>query len=575
MEELPVPTEFKDDDDLISLGLDSLKVMNLVGTWRKSGKSVRFSQLMEKPTLEAWWSLLSSLQPAVSASVGCSPACQNLSDEPFLLTDVQHAYWIGRRDDSPLGGVGCHAYLEFDGENLDPVRLGAAWYGLIQHHAMLRTWFLEDGTQQVKSVGAIPSLPVHDFRGCLPDSLRLELQGVRDRLSHQRLRVEEGEVSNIELSLLPDGQTRLHLGVDLLAADVKSLQIIIRDLATLYAGNALPAARSAWRFSRYLAQARDRGCDELEKAAKYWQGRLDGLPAAPGLPLALNPEMLRRPQFTRRTHTIPFARWERIKQGAATYGITPAMVLLTAYAEILDRWSDNSQFLINIPLFDRRSDADGIEDAVADFTNLLLLEVDFSSPHTFLENLEAIQRQFHCDVSHSAYSGVQVQRDLARQNPGKRMFAPVVFACNLGIPLIDEKCQKILGNFSYMISQTPQVWLDFQTYETAEGVLLAWDAVDALFPENLIQKMFSAYAVLVEWLAVNMGAWDKPADSAFDGLGLFREHGALMPPLPEARPIHAAFFERAADAPDSIALIQGDTGIEVTYGALNSPLICS
>lgn len=568
MEELPVSSEFKDDDDLISLGLDSLKVMNLVGAWRKSGKNVRFAQLMEKPTLEAWWALLTSLQPPASAPVDTLPASPSLPDQPFPLTDVQYAYWIGRRDDSPLGGVGCHAYLEFDSENMDPVRLEAAWHDLIRHHAMLRTWFLEDGTQQVQPVKALPSLPVHDFRGCLSDCICQELHGVRERLSHRRLHVEEGEVSNIELSLLPDGQTRLHLGVDLLAADVKSLQIIIRDLAALYAGDTLPAERSAWRFSNYLAQEQARVRGELEKAAEYWQGRLDSLPAAPGLPLALNPEMLSRPQFTRRTHTIPLASWERIKNGAAVHGITPAMVLLTAYAEILDRWSDTSRFLINIPLFDRRSDAEGIEDAVADFTNLLLLEVDFSSPRTFLENLEAIQRQFHCDVSHSAYSGVQVQRDLARQEPGKRMFAPVVFACNLGIPLVDEKCQKILGNFSYMISQTPQVWLDFQIYETAEGILLAWDAVDALFPENLVQKMLSSYATLVEWLAANMGAWTQPADRAFDGQGLFRECGVPMPPLQEARPIHAGFFEQAAAAPDSIALIQGDTGREVTYGAL-------
>lgn len=43
--------------------------------------------------------------------------------QPFPLTDVQYAYWVGRDEEQALGGIDCHAYLEFDGENIDPERL--------------------------------------------------------------------------------------------------------------------------------------------------------------------------------------------------------------------------------------------------------------------------------------------------------------------------------------------------------------------------------------------------------------------------------------------------------------------
>lgn len=36
--------------------------------------------------------------------------------QPFPLTDVQYAYWVGRDEEQALGGIDCHAYLEFDGE---------------------------------------------------------------------------------------------------------------------------------------------------------------------------------------------------------------------------------------------------------------------------------------------------------------------------------------------------------------------------------------------------------------------------------------------------------------------------
>jgi hypothetical protein len=58
--------------------------------------------------------------------------------EPFPLTDVQKAYWIGRSGTFDLGHIGCHVYLEVKLAAHDSERLQAAWQMLIQHHDMLR-----------------------------------------------------------------------------------------------------------------------------------------------------------------------------------------------------------------------------------------------------------------------------------------------------------------------------------------------------------------------------------------------------------------------------------------------------
>lgn len=65
--------------------------------------------------------------------------------QPFPLTDVQYAYWVGRDEEQYLGGIDCHAYLEFDGENIEPERLEKAWNVLQYHHPMLRAcfWMME------------------------------------------------------------------------------------------------------------------------------------------------------------------------------------------------------------------------------------------------------------------------------------------------------------------------------------------------------------------------------------------------------------------------------------------------
>lgn len=54
----PSEGEFDGDDNLLDFGLDSIRIMSLVAAWDKLGRKVRFDDLAEKPTLNAWWQLL-------------------------------------------------------------------------------------------------------------------------------------------------------------------------------------------------------------------------------------------------------------------------------------------------------------------------------------------------------------------------------------------------------------------------------------------------------------------------------------------------------------------------------------
>lgn len=48
------------DDNLLHVGLDSIRLMSLVERWRRGGASATFVDLAERPTLADWWSLLTA-----------------------------------------------------------------------------------------------------------------------------------------------------------------------------------------------------------------------------------------------------------------------------------------------------------------------------------------------------------------------------------------------------------------------------------------------------------------------------------------------------------------------------------
>lgn len=51
------PDEIANDDNLIELGLDSMRLMTLSSRWSDAGAYIEFSELASVATLEHWWAL--------------------------------------------------------------------------------------------------------------------------------------------------------------------------------------------------------------------------------------------------------------------------------------------------------------------------------------------------------------------------------------------------------------------------------------------------------------------------------------------------------------------------------------
>ncbi|MFI6171260.1 amino acid adenylation domain-containing protein [Nocardia sp. NPDC051052] len=554
---LGVPADSIDDDaDLIQLGLDSIRTMKLAGGWRKRGIDVNFAQLAAAPTVAAWARLLGPEDGATTLDAIETPdpaAASGDESAPFPLATMQHAYWIGRSDEQDLGGVAAHLYVEFDGAAVVPERLARAVGDLVAAHPMLRTRFAPDGTQQTMAAPGRPVFSVVDLREHSGDAAEAELARLRDTKTHQRLAIEDGQVLDVTLSLLAGDRTRLHLDVDMLAGDAMSYRVLIADLAELYHGATLPPRGYSYR--RYRTE-RTMDTAERERDRQWWQQRLPDLPGAPELPTIPVSERTDPHRTVRYDHRLAPEAKERLLAAAHARGITPAMALAAVFAETVGGWSAQSRFLLNVPLFHREPVHPEVDRVIGDFTSSIMLEVDVSADVTVAERAKALQRAMHESGAHTAYSGLEVLRDLGRLR-GEPVLAPIVYtsALNLG-ELFAASVTETFGEPVWIISQGPQVLLDAQVTEVRGGLLLNWDVRESAFPAGMIDAMFASYTHAIDRLGAGAAGWDAeaavrlPVSQASVRAAVNATDGPVS-----GRVLHEGFFEHAETTPDAAAVL--------------------
>ena len=567
---MEINDDFEKNDNIIERGLSSIMIMKISNKLRKSGIRISFSKLMEKPTFNEWEMLIKSAK-INDKFISKEETVKNKEyvGIKFPLTDVQYAYWVGREDDQVLGGVGCHAYLEIDGKDINVKKLNEAWIKLQKDHPMLRAKFNSDGTQEIMESPYADEISVYNLENLDNKEIKDSLNEIREKISHRKLKVEEGEVAGLGIALLPEGKTRIFLDIDLLVADVMSLSIMIKELTRNYLGEGVKHSID-YTFKDYIGENKDNQL-QLEEDKDFWKTKIENdFPMeAPNLPLKIRPEMVKETKFIRRRKVVDEESWSEIKRLASLHKVTPSMVLLACYGLVIERWTNQEKFLINMPLFNRDTENSNLSNMIADFTNLLLVDYERRLGETLIQTIDRVSEVFLENVAHGSYSGVQVQRDMYKEIGSNNNVAPIVFACNIDYHLETKKSREALGGISYMISQTPGVWLDFQTYVTDGKLILCWDAVEELYPEELLNDMFDAFYELLISLT-RIENWEKKTDVLSERQKEIRrqEIEAIIPlKYPDER-IYDGFIKNVKSNPSKVAIIESSTGEEISYEEL-------
>src|SRR3984893_3053467 len=448
---------------------------------------------------------------------------------------------------------------------MDPERLRDAAIKVAPRHPMLRVSFLSDGARRVDH-GQVPAIfpgTVHDFRDVDSDVVAERLAGIREAKSHQQL---DGQVFELTLSLLPGESSRLHVDLDMQAADAMSYRTLMADLASMYQGHQLPDLGYSYREYRQEPGRRETGPRPAHDADRdWWSQRIPELPDPPKLPSTRRKALSRN--STRRWQWLDPETRHALFAHAHSMGVTPAMMFAAAFAHTLACWSTTSRFLLNVPLFGRQALHHDVDRLVGDFTSSLLLDIDLTGTTDAVSRAHAVQDAMRTAATHSSYPGLSVLRDLGRYR-GAPVLAPVVFTSALGLgELFSRDVTEAFGTPSWIISQGPQVSLDAQVTEFDGGVMVNWDVREDVFPPGVIDAMFAHHIDELRRLAATVDEWkvsDPPALPADQRAVRDTVNSRTADPSGEA--LHQGFFRRAEQQPDARAVFASSG--DLTYAQL-------
>lgn len=342
---------------------------------------------------------------------------------------------MGQSPGLPLSSS-THYLVELDGENLDLDRLEEAWNRLIQHHEMMRAVVDNEGQQRILSevpIQRIERSHVRQHRG--EDSAVAAQQYLHECWRRQSSTGNSAaQWPPFEVHAVGYGNQRHRIGIllDYLTLDGYSIKLLLEQLARLYADPQAALPVLGISFRDYVLQVQP-SAQARARSEAYWRERLADLPLAPALPLAAEPASLSQPQFTRRQVRIPREQWTRLQERARENNITPSVLLLVAYSQVIRRWSSGADFTLNLTLFDRQDVHPDVGALLGDFTSLAPVAFREANGAGLLDQARSTQLEIAAALEHREISSIWVQRERARDTSLVAAALPVVFTSTLGL----------------------------------------------------------------------------------------------------------------------------------------------
>ena len=439
--------------------------------------------------------------------------------DPFLMTDIQKAYLLGRLDAFEIGGVSNHTYNEYKfASPLNIPKLEEIINLLINLYPELRTVFDSEALmQRYLPVSEIEpyKISVDTYNSRFHKDL---IMPKRKTLSHHVYDASQYPLFTFHISRFEDCDI-MHFSIDLILLDAESRQNLFSEINKLYQGDAssiVPARLNFKDYQDYITLLKYSKWYNNDKS--YWDDKLKKLPLRPELLLKCDPKSISKPRFNTSNRIVKEIVWKKFKSKSDNNGISSSAALLSLFGYVLSKYSATKDFLITLTVFNRLSIHPDVNTIWGDFTSTNLfgyMNIKGSAKNKLLQTHQDLWN----DLSHGLFNGIEVLREVQRvhQLDPYQAVSPIVFTGKVGGD--NDKMDKNNGTEYFLdksednaagiwIAQTSQAWIDLQAFEADNEFHSTWMYVEQLFDKELIEKLNEDYCNLIEYLSE--ADWENP-----------------------------------------------------------------
>ncbi|MGK3959181.1 non-ribosomal peptide synthase/polyketide synthase [Sorangium sp. So ce118] len=498
--------------------------------------------------------------------------------EPSPLSPGQARLWFLDRlvPGSPLYNV----YFEVRMRGaLDEVALRASLTAITERHAMLRATFPE--SEGRPSVVVAPArawdLPVVDLRHLELDDRDAELRRLSAEHAAAPFDLTRGPLMRTTLVALGDEDHVLLVGQHHIITDGWSIAVFLRDLAELYrracAGEPRALSELPIRHVDHVRwQEQELKREDARRSEAWWKEQLAELPRLE-LPVARAPQAGRTHAGDACTFALSAELTARLKSLAARESCTLFVALLTAWATLLHRYSQQVDFGIGTVTAGR--DRSELRDLIGFFVNTLVLRCDLSGDPDAVTLMGRLRGVVEGALRHQEVPFDRIVNVTGA--PREQNVNPLFRACfvldNMPLPDLSGEGREwtpTLQRVDGGVQGTAKFDLSLAMVETEGGLRATIEYTTDLFDAATIERMAGHYQTLLESLVAEPSrrVSELPLLTEAERQKLQVTWKGTEAESSRDACLHALFEAQVEKTPDAVAV--AFEGQKLTYRALDA-----
>ena len=544
------------EDSLYDLGGDSLTSINIATSiYNQLGLAITIKDIFEHPTVKDLSDYLATL-----SSKNVENEIKKAEKREFYPTSSaqKRIYYASSMDhNSVLYNIAGGIIID---KVLDIALLEQCFQVLINRHEALRTHFqvVEDDIVQIVEDKI-------DFTLSSEMAVSDDLNTIYSNFV-KPFDLSKAPLFRAKVITLKNHRMLLLLDMHHIISDGTSLSILLQELCDLYNGKVLSEKQVDYKdFTLWEKEQSEK--EEWKQSKEFWVNQYQD-----EIPLLNMPTTFPRPSvqsFEGANYHTKLSKevFEKVNETAKNLGITPYMLMLSAYYILLFKYTSQDDIVVGTPIVGRQLPE--LSNMLGMFVNTLALRNKVEHSVSFHDFANSIKDYCLSAFQHQNYPFDELVKDLnvKRDTSRNPLFDVMFIYQNNGYPTINFEG----ANAEYFIpdSQVAKFDLSLEVIPMGNEFSLRFEYCTKLFDEDFIERLSSHYINILNAILENTEIKIADIDmlSKEERDQILYDFNNTAVDYPRDKTIVDLFEEQVGKTPDNIAVVFEDQ--KLTYRELN------